>query len=41
MAAPRGIDYNEIHPHSTLGYLTPREFAARFQTTEPSQLSVA
>jgi putative transposase len=35
------IDYNEIRPHSTLGYLTPREFAARFQTTQPSQLSVA
>jgi putative transposase len=24
------IDYNEIRPHSTLGYLTPREFAARW-----------
>jgi putative transposase len=35
------IDFNEVRPHSTLGYLTPREFAERFQTTQPSQLSVA
>ena len=34
-------DYNEIRPHSTLGYLTPRDFAAQFKTTRPSQLSVA
>jgi putative transposase len=34
-------DYNDVRPHSTLGYLTPREFAERFQTTQPSQLSVA
>jgi putative transposase len=34
-------DYNEIRPHSALGYLTPREFAERFQTTQPSQLTAA
>ena len=34
-------DYNEVRPHSALGYLTPREFAARFQTTQPSQFSAA
>lgn len=34
-------DYNEIRPHSALGYLTPREFAERFQTTQLSQLSAA
>jgi len=34
-------DYNEIRPHSAFGYLTPREFAERFQTTQLSQLSAA
>lgn len=34
-------DYNEVRPHSALGYLTPREFAARFQTNQPSQFSAA
>lgn len=34
-------DYNEVRPHSALGYLTPREFADRFQTTPPSQFSAA
>jgi putative transposase len=34
-------DYNEIRPHSALGYRTPREFAAEFQTKQPSQLSAA
>jgi len=34
-------DYNNVRPHSGLDYLTPREFAARFQTTQTSQLSVA
>ena len=32
-------DYNDVRPHSALGYLTPREFADRLQTTQPSQLS--
>jgi putative transposase len=34
-------DYNDLRPHSALGYRTPREFAQGFQTTEPSQLAVA
>ena len=34
-------DYNEVRPHSALGYLTPREFADRFKTTPPSQFSAA
>jgi putative transposase len=34
-------DYNDVRPHSALGYLTPREFAARFQTHQNSQLSAA
>jgi putative transposase len=34
-------DYNEVRPHSSLGYLTPSEFAARFEITQPSQLSAA
>ncbi len=34
-------DYNEVRPHSALGYQTPREFADHFQNTQPSQLSVA
>jgi putative transposase len=29
-------DYNEIRPHSALGYRTPREFAAEFQTKNNS-----
>jgi len=40
-AADRRQDYNEVRPHCALGYLTPREFAARFQTTQLSQLSAA
>jgi putative transposase len=35
------IDYNDVRPHSALGYLTPREFAAQFKTIQPSQLSAA
>jgi putative transposase len=27
------IDYSEVRPHSGLGYLTPREFANRFEFT--------
>ena len=34
-------DYNEVRPHSALGYLTPREFAERNEPTHSSQLSVA
>jgi putative transposase len=34
-------DYNEIRPHSALGYRTPREFAEQVQTNQPSQLSAA
>lgn len=34
-------DYNEVRPHSALGYQTPREFADRFKTTPPSQFSAA
>jgi len=34
-------DYNDVRPHSALGYLTPREFADRHEVTHSSQLSVA
>ncbi len=34
-------DYNDVRPHSALGYLTPREFADRHEITQLSQLSVA
>ena len=34
-------DYNEVRPHSGIGYLTPREFAAKFANLQPSQLSIA
>ncbi|MDQ2664152.1 MAG: integrase core domain-containing protein, partial [Candidatus Eremiobacteraeota bacterium] len=34
-------DYNDIRPHSALGYQTPREFAEQFKTTKTSQLSAA
>lgn len=34
-------DYNEVRPHSALGYQTPREFAEAFKTTQTSQLSAA
>jgi len=34
-------DYNEIRPHSALGYRTPREFAEALKITPPSQLSAA
>jgi transposase InsO family protein len=33
--------YNEIRPHSALGYLRPRELAEQVQTNQPSQLSAA
>jgi putative transposase len=32
-------DYNERRPHSTLGYLTPREFAARCRALAPDSAS--
>jgi len=32
-------DYNEHRPHSTLGYLTPREFAARCRAIAPDSAS--
>lgn len=34
-------DYNDVRPHSALGYRTPREFAEQFKITQPSQLSAA
>ena len=34
-------DYNDIRPHSALGYRTPREFAEEFKINQPSQLSAA
>jgi putative transposase len=34
-------DYNEIRPHSAIGYKTPKEFAEAFKTNPPSQLSAA
>ena len=34
-------DYNEVRPHSALGYRTPREFAEQTKITQPSQLSAA
>lgn len=34
-------DYNEVRPHSALGYLTPREFANSQKSAQPSQFSAA
>lgn len=34
-------DYNEVRPHSALGYRSPREFAEAFKTMQLSQLSAA
>lgn len=33
--------YNEEHPHSTLGMLTPKEFLALYEISQPPQLPVA
>ena len=41
LSADWRADYNENRPHSALGYLTPKAFADRTKTTDPSQLSVA
>src|SRR4051795_4918508 len=32
-------DYNEVRPHSSLGYLTPAEFAARIVQDAASRLA--
>jgi len=40
-AAAWMIDYNEVRPHSALGYRTPKDFAESTKTTPPSQLSAA
>lgn len=40
-AADWKTDYNDVRPHSALGYMTPREFAASLQTTQTSQLTAA
>jgi transposase InsO family protein len=33
-------DYNEARPHSSLGYVTPREFSARCASSAPEQASL-
>lgn len=35
------IDFNEVRPHQTLRYLTPREFAEKYQKSLTPHLSVA
>jgi hypothetical protein len=35
------IDYNEERPHSSLGYLTPKEFVERLPANPTPQLSAA
>jgi len=35
------IDYNEVRPHSSIGNLTPAEFARTISSDHPSQLSAA
>lgn len=34
-------DYNQVRPHSALGYQTPKEFAEAFKIIQDSQLSAA
>ena len=41
LAADWQRDYNEVRPHSALGYLTPREFAEKSKKNPNSQLSAA
>ena len=33
------LDYNEVRPHSSLGYRTPEEFAAAWQASHPGRLT--
>lgn len=40
-AADWRTDYNELRPHSALGYRTPRDFADEFKITQASQVSAA
>lgn len=35
------IDYNEVRPHSSLGYLTPAEFIASLEEYYTQQISAA
>jgi putative transposase len=35
------IDYNTVRPHSSLGYLTPEEFAAKWRTAHQSKQDAA
>ena len=35
------IDYNEVRPHSSLGYLTPKEFSETLATHPIPQLPAA
>lgn len=35
------IEYNEVRPHSALGYQTPREFAGQFESNSPSHVFAA
>jgi putative transposase len=34
-------DYNGVRPHSALGYLTPREFAAQLEATSTPHFQAA
>jgi putative transposase len=33
------IDYNQVRPHSSLGYLTPEEFATGYENVESKTAS--
>jgi transposase InsO family protein len=41
LAAEWRIDYNEVRPHSSLGNLTPTQYANGLRTRDDSQLSAA